>query len=38
LEWMVPPEEPFGREQRALEKDRPPDAPTLQHKPVPTKP
>jgi hypothetical protein len=38
FEWMVPPEEPFGREQRAQEKDRPPDAPTLQHKPVPTKP
>jgi len=38
LEWMVPPDEPFGREQRAQEKDRPPDAPTLQHKPVPTKP
>lgn len=38
MEWMVPPEEPFGREQRAQEKDRPPDAPTLQHKPVPTKP
>jgi hypothetical protein len=38
FEWMVPPEEPFGREQRAQEKDRPADAPTLQHKPVPTKP
>jgi len=38
FEWMIPPEEPFGREQRAQEKDRPPDAPTLQHKPVPTKP
>lgn len=38
FEWMIPPEEPFGEQQRAQEKDRPADAPTLMHKPVPTKP
>jgi hypothetical protein len=37
FEWIVPPEEPSEKEQRAKEKDkdRPPDAPTLRRKPNP---
>jgi len=33
FDWIVPPEEPREKEQRAEDKDRPPDAPTLRRKP-----
>jgi hypothetical protein len=35
FEWVVPPEEPVEKQQRAEDKDRPPDAPTLRRKPTP---
>jgi len=35
FEWIVPPEEPVDKQQRAEDKDRPPDAPTLRRKPTP---
>jgi hypothetical protein len=35
FEWIVPPEEPVDKQQRAQDKDRPPDAPTLRRKPNP---
>ncbi|MGB7845371.1 MAG: hypothetical protein WBL63_07130 [Candidatus Acidiferrum sp.] len=35
FEWLVPPEEPAEKQQRAQDKDRPPDAPTLRRKPNP---
>ncbi len=35
LEWIVPPEEPVDKEKLAEDKNRPPDAPTLQRKPIP---
>ena len=35
FEWLVPPEEPVDKQQRAEDKDRPPDAPTLRRKPNP---
>ena len=35
FEWIVPPEEPVDKQQRAEDKDRPPDAPTLRRKPNP---
>jgi len=33
LEWIVPPEEPV--EKQVEDKNRPPEAPTLQRKPIP---
>ncbi|HXY01683.1 MAG TPA: hypothetical protein VEI54_12240 [Candidatus Limnocylindrales bacterium] len=33
FDWIVSPEEPQEKEQRAEDKDRPPDAPTLMRKP-----
>lgn len=35
FEWIVPPEEPVDKQQRAEDKNRPPDAPTLRRKPNP---
>jgi hypothetical protein len=35
FDWIVPPEEPVEKQQRAEDKDRPPDAPTLRRKPTP---
>jgi hypothetical protein len=35
FEWLVPPEEPVDKQQRAQDKDRPPEAPTLRRKPNP---
>lgn len=35
FEWIVPPEERVDKQQRAEDKDRPPDAPTLRRKPNP---
>jgi len=35
FEWIVPPQEPHEKENKAEEKERPPDAPTLNRKPKP---
>jgi hypothetical protein len=35
FEWLVPPEDAADKQQRAEDKDRPPDAPTLRRKPSP---
>jgi hypothetical protein len=35
FEWIVPPQEPREKENKAEEKERPPDAPTLNRKPKP---
>jgi hypothetical protein len=35
FEWIVPPEERVDKQQRAEDKDHPPDAPTLRRKPNP---
>jgi hypothetical protein len=35
FEWIVPPAEPTEKEQRAQDKERPPEAPTLRRKPYP---
>ena len=35
FQWIVPPGEPIEKEKLAEDKDRPPDAPTLRHKPMP---
>jgi len=35
FDWIVPPEEPREKEQRAEDKERPPEAPTLRRKPNP---
>lgn len=35
FEWLVPPEDATDKQQRAEDKDRPPDAPTLRRKPTP---
>jgi hypothetical protein len=35
FEWLVPPEDAADKQQRAEDKDRPPDAPTLRRKPTP---
>ena len=37
FDWVLPPEEPREKEQRAEDKDRPPDAPTLVRKPNPNR-
>jgi len=37
FDWVVPPEEPREREQRAEDKERPADAPTLMRKPKPNR-
>lgn len=37
FDWIVPPEEPREKEQRAEDKERPPDAPTLMRKPKPNR-
>ena len=35
FEWIIPPQEPREKENKAEEKERPPDAPTLSRKPKP---
>ena len=35
FEWVIPPQEPREKENKAEEKERPPDAPTLNRKPKP---
>ena len=35
FEWIIPPQEPREKENKAEEKERPPDAPTLNRKPKP---